>query len=152
MFEKEAEEWWYNEYSPSLYDNVSKVWQQGAEFGYSKIEKIAELERFIKTQDRKLRQQSKECDKAINRVEILEKENAELKEKLEGAEKARDYWKDSSFDWRHKCTSRKPFKAAVKAQKQLTKAKEIIRDLLSCLYSVEYDRVSDLEQAEQFLK
>ena len=33
-----------------------------------------------------------------------------------------------------------------------TKAKEIIRDLLSCLYSVEYDRVSDLEEAEQFLK
>jgi hypothetical protein len=35
---------------------------------------------------------------------------------------------------------------------ELTKAKEIIRDLLGCLYSVEYDRVSDLEQAEQFLK
>jgi hypothetical protein len=37
-------------------------------------------------------------------------------------------------------------------KEQLTKAKEIIRDLLGCLYSVEYDRVSDLEQAEQFLK
>ena len=36
--------------------------------------------------------------------------------------------------------------------KQLTKAKEIIKDLLACLYSVEYDRVSDLEEAEQFLK
>ena len=35
---------------------------------------------------------------------------------------------------------------------QLTKAKEIIKDLLSCLYSVEYDRLSDLEKAEQFLK
>lgn len=35
---------------------------------------------------------------------------------------------------------------------QLSKAKEIIRDLLGCLYSVEYDRVSDLEEAEQFLK
>lgn len=35
---------------------------------------------------------------------------------------------------------------------QLTKAREIIRDLLSYLYSVEYDHVSDLEQAEQFLK
>ena len=35
---------------------------------------------------------------------------------------------------------------------QIDKAKEIIRDLLSCLYSVEYDRVSDLEEAEQFLK
>ena len=35
---------------------------------------------------------------------------------------------------------------------QIDKAKEIIRDLLSYLYSVEYDRVSDLEEAEQFLK
>ena len=30
-------------------------------------------------------------------------ENAELKEKLEVSEKSRDYWKGSSFDWRHKC-------------------------------------------------
>ena len=36
MFEKEAEDWWYNEYSPSLYDNVSEVWKDGAEFGYNK--------------------------------------------------------------------------------------------------------------------
>ena len=36
MFEKEAEEWWNNEYFPSLYDNVSEVWQEGAEFGYNK--------------------------------------------------------------------------------------------------------------------
>lgn len=58
-------------------------------------------------------------------IEQLEKENAEL-EKLEDTEKARDYWKNSSFDWRHKCTSRKPFKAAVKAQKQLSKAKALL--------------------------
>lgn len=36
MFEKDAEKWWNNEYSPSLYDNVSEVWQKGAEFGYNK--------------------------------------------------------------------------------------------------------------------
>lgn len=60
------------------------------------------------------------------RIEQLEKENAELKEKLEDTEKARDYWKNSSFDWQHKCTSRKPFKAAVKAQKQLSKAKALL--------------------------
>ena len=60
------------------------------------------------------------------RIEQLEKENAELREKLESAERARDSWKDSSFDWRHKCISRKPFKAAVKAQKQLSKAKALL--------------------------
>ena len=36
----------------------------------------------------------------------------------------------SSFDWRHKCTRRKSFKVAVKAQKQLTKVKEILRKFL----------------------
>lgn len=82
----------------------------------------------------------------------LEKENTELKEKLKDVEKVRDYWKDSSFDWRHKCLSRTSFKTALKAQEQLRKAKGIIRDLLGCLHSVEYDRVSDLEEAEQFLK
>lgn len=40
----------------------------------------------------------------------------------------------------------------VELKNQVYKAKDIIRDLLSCLYSVEYDRVSDLERAEQFLK
>lgn len=59
-------------------------------------------------------------------IKLLEQENEELREKLKGAEKARDYWKDSSFDWRHKCTSIKPFKAAVKAQKQLSKAKALL--------------------------
>ena len=34
--EEKAEEWWNNEYFPSLYDNVSEVWQESAEFGYNK--------------------------------------------------------------------------------------------------------------------
>lgn len=37
-------------------------------------------------------------------------------------------------------------------RKRVEHAKDIIQDLLSCLYSVEYDHVSDLEEAEQFLK
>ena len=47
MFEKEAEEWWNNEYFPSLYDNVSEVWQEGAEFGYNK----ANEESMLKLKD-----------------------------------------------------------------------------------------------------
>lgn len=82
----------------------------------------------------------------------LEKENAELKEKLENTEKTRDSWKDSSFDWRHKCTSKKPFKAAVKAQKQLAKAKEIIQKLYDQVCGRSGDDWKVLEQAEQFLK
>lgn len=87
------------------------------------------------------------------RIEQLEKENAELKEKLEDSEKARDYWKNSSFDWRHKCTSRKPFKAAVKAQKQLSKAKELIEDMYDQIPSSHSDYYKDvMERARQFLK
>lgn len=87
------------------------------------------------------------------RIEQLEKENAELKEKLEDTEKARDYWKNSSFDWRHKCTSMKPFKAAVKAQKQLSKAKELIEDMYDQIPSSHSDYYKDvMERARQFLK
>ena len=88
----------------------------------------------------------------MNREE-LEKENAELKEKLEDTEKARSYWKNRSFDWRHKCTSRKPFKAAVKAQKQLSKAKDLIEDMYDQIPSSHYDYYKDImERARQFLK
>ena len=87
------------------------------------------------------------------RIEQLEKENAELKEKLEDTEKARDYWKNSSFDWRHKCISRKPFKVAVKAQKQLSKAKELIEDMYDQIPSSHSDYYKDvMERARQFLK
>ena len=87
------------------------------------------------------------------RIEQLEKENAELKEKLEDTEKARDYWKGSSFDWRHKCTSRKPFKAAVKAQKQLAEAKELIEDMYDRIPSSHSEYYKDvMERARQFFK
>ena len=89
------------------------------------------------------------------RIAELEKENVELREKLEDAEKIRDYWKESSFDWRHECTSRKSFKVAAKAQRQLTKAKELIEELSSSL-SVVGECVEEecelLNRAEQFLK
>lgn len=83
----------------------------------------------------------------------LEKEIAELKEKLEDTEKVRDYWKSSSFDWRHKCTSRKPFKVAVKAQKQLIKAKELIKRLIKATYGEGWNYSLQVKvEAEKFLK
>ena len=91
--------------------------------------------------------------KRFNRFAELEKENAELREKLEVSEKLRDYWKSSSFDWRHKCTRRKSFKVAVKAQKQLTKAKELIKEMLSILPKENIEVIYEItEEAEQFIK
>ena len=83
----------------------------------------------------------------------LEKENAELREKLEDTEKVRDYWKASSFDWRHKCTNKKSFKVAVKAQRQLAKAKELIKEMLSILPKENIEGIYEItEEAEQFIR
>ena len=86
-------------------------------------------------------------------IQELEKENAELREKLEDAEKVRDYWKASSFDWRHKCINKKSFKVAVKAQRQLTKAKELIKEMLSILPKENIEGIYEItEEVEQFLR
>ena len=86
----------------------------------------------------------------------LEKENAELEEEKAELERARDYWRSSSFDWRRKCVSRKPFKVVVKAQEQLSEAKEIIREFMK--YEInEYDGSLEIhfeelkKQADQFI-
>lgn len=96
--------------------------------------------------------------------EIICKENTELKEKISYLEdNLRVARKDRENLQLNVAKGLKEFvkdfpatairyMANEKYVEQLTKAKGIIRDLLSCLYSVEYDRVSDLEQAEQFLK
>lgn len=88
----------------------------------------------------------------IEEVEKIEKENAELREKLKDVEKSRDYWKSSSFDWRHKCTSRKPFKVAVKAQKQLTKAKELLTRFVTASVYFNVIATDLVKEAEQFLR
>ena len=57
----------------------------------------------------------------------------------------RQYWKDSSFDWRHKFFKKGLVKRLVKKDKQLNKAKEIIRELLA-----DYnDRVVSFEGIER---
>lgn len=92
-------------------------------------------------------------DNVFKHIAALEKEKAELKEKLADTETLRDYWKESSFDWRHKCTSRKPFKAAVKAQRQLAKAVELIRNILRVTWGEGWNYSLDWKgKAEQFLK
>ena len=87
------------------------------------------------------------CKSAVERIEELEKENAELKEKLEIEQNARGDW----------------FGKAVTKDNQLTKAKEIIKDYMTivkgshttvCGVPEENRTINVLqlnEEAEQFL-
>lgn len=89
----------------------------------------------------------------------IEKENADLKSQISSLEKAVDYWKDSSADWRRKCTGNKHFRVAAEAQRRLRTAKDVIEDLLEFGALSEDDPPSQKEvyedcwaRAEQFLK
>lgn len=89
----------------------------------------------------------------------IEKENADLKSKVSSLEKAVEYWKDSSADWRRKCTGNKHFRVAAEAQRRLRTAKEVIEDLLEFGTLSEDDPPSQKEvyedcwaRAKQFLK
>lgn len=92
-----------------------------------------------------------------------EKQNEELKEKLESSEKIRDYWKESAFDWRHKFFEKRSTKRLVKKSKQLAKARDLIlnlynagRDVLMCrneeLAYTRLDNAINDKRIEQFLK
>lgn len=85
-------------------------------------------------------------DRIVANYEQLEKENAELKDN-------RDYWKESSIYW-HKQLKNKKYRRIAKAtQHQLTKAKEIIRELLSSCFGYNSKTVNYevKAKAEQFL-
>ena len=90
-----------------------------------------------------------QVNEKTERIADLEKENAELKSN-------RDYWKGSSI-YCHKQLKNKKYRKIAKAtQQQLTKAKEIIKDLLNLPFAsneeVFADVGSHLYKAEQFLK
>lgn len=124
----------------------------------------AELEQFIKTQDRKLRQHSKECDKAINRVEILAKENAELQHKVDTLQGYLDH--DIEYDIDKTIQEQKIKIEELKAEKgcetctkfdevKLTKAKELLNEFLdfesSCMERGIYISDKTRTEAKQFI-
>lgn len=92
----------------------------------------------------------------------LEKENAELKEQIstkdiliKELQEQKAYWKESSFDWRHKFFKKGSTKRLVQKSKQLSKAKEHIQTLISCLIDWVQEGDKDycyIEDAEQFIK
>lgn len=99
--------------------------------------------------------------------EIYENKIADLKTEIETKDilikelqEQKLYWKNSSFDWRHKFFKLDKIKRLVKKDKQLTKAKEILAKLLEEEKNNMYwemngsDKSSYYEvrkQAEQFL-
>lgn len=104
------------------------------------------------------------------RITELEKENTELKEQIstkdiliKELQEQKVYWKESSFDWRHKFFKSDKVKRLVKKDKQLTNAKDIIKKFLEFVNNeVEYDPEHPQEhtdlwnelcaEAEQFIK
>ena len=80
---------------------------------------------------------------ALEYITELEKENAELELKIKKLTQHLDFQPMTALF--------EQVEEEVKLETENKKAKEIIKELLGCLYSVEYDHVSDLEEAEQFL-
>ena len=82
-------------------------------------------------------------------IKELRKENAELKEQ-------KMYWKESSFDWRHKFFKLDKVKRLIKKDKQLTKAKNIIREFVEWANWQGNSKCPSFksiqDKAEQFLK
>jgi hypothetical protein len=84
--------------------------------------------------------------KSEEQIEQLEKENAELKEQnetkdiqIKELQEQKCYWKESSFDWRHKFFKKDEVKRLVKKDKQLTKAKNLLQKVADVCGYPNYD-------------
>lgn len=102
-------------------------------------------------------------DAIIWATKELEKENTELKEQIstkdiliEELQEQKVYWKESSFDWRHKFFKLDKVKRLIKKDKQLSKAKEIIREFVEWANWQGNSKCPSFrsiqDKAEQFLK
>lgn len=97
-------------------------------------------------------------EQAEKRIEELEDKLIEKDIQIKELQEQKVYWKESSFDWRHKFFKLDKVKRLIKKDKQLTKAKEIIKKLKALYFSpvVTKDDVKRqdeiLNEAEQFLK
>lgn len=95
-----------------------------------------------------------ECLKTKELQEQIEVKDIQIKE----LEEQRQFWKDSSFDWRHKFFKKGLVKRLVAKDKQLTQAKEFIKTLLSSKTDFDERRFAlwawkeEVNKAEQFLK
>lgn len=92
--------------------------------------------------------------------EIVTEATKELKEQIKVKDiqikelvEQRQYWKDSSFDWRHKFFKKRSVKRLIAKDKQLTEAKEIMKKYLSIGVGgkITQNYLDVTKEAEQFL-
>ena len=88
----------------------------------------------------------------------LQKENAELKEQIsikdiliKELQDQKVYWKESSFDWRHKFFKLDKVKRLIKKDKELAKAKDLLKWALHSDPEHDEDFEKKWEEAKQFL-
>ena len=157
-FEKEAEEYQIRKHHQRLYGHkpvvmkeLNTTFKDGAEFGYNKANEWHN----IKENPTDLPNDGKlvvaddglamECVKfRKNRISELEKKNTELKEKNKSYEELIDNGSTTLM------------KEKLKNYKQLSKAKEIIKNLLTLSIPIDYAKcpgpLQKIAEAEQFLK
>lgn len=141
----------YSQYS-ELYDEGTKQIQKAYELGKSELEKEnAELKKAC---------DETQCllDKQIEATYKLDKENSELKEQIstkdiliKELQEQKVYWKESSFDWRHKFFKLDKVKRLIKKDKQLTKAKDLLKQWLQTSKASGCDNINIVTDTEQFL-
>ena len=96
----------------------------------------------------------------IEYIKELQEENAELKEEIstkdvliKELQEQKVYWKESSFDWRHKFFKLDKVKRLIKKDKQLAQAKEIIKRFSAIRKTPYLEGEEELfAQAEQFIE
>lgn len=133
--------------------NVGFYQKQMQDIYDKKNKQIAELEETIKRLQKQILEFTRE-------LHTSNKENVELKEQIsikdiliKELQEQKVYWKESSFDWRHKFFKLDKIKRLIKKDKQLNKAKELLKQWIE-LYKPKlegYPITPIQEQTEQFL-
>lgn len=128
-------------------------------------EKLANADYQLEGRDNEIVELKKSCDetqelldKQIEATYKLDKENSELKEQIstkdiliKELQEQKVYWKESSFDWRHKFFKLDKVKRLIKKDEQLTKAKELLKDWMQTSKASGCDNINIVTEAERFL-
>ena len=156
MTKEELKDEMKNRISMALKDPIL---QQGFEIICKNLVELEQENAELEKENKTMRS---EIGIAKGYIERVEKENAELKEQnetkdiqIKELQEQKCYWKESSFDWRHKFFKKDEVKRLVKKDKQLTKAKELLNEFMRISKASDEDFEHDyselISEAERFL-